>query len=152
MKHTACRLTNVCSAEALAAAPAAKEVDAEKNNNGVVDACDGGGKKATAAGAPKSSFSIKKPAAENGQFYVSAFVFSDDFRAPGRRGPFRAAAKRGAETTARQTWASGRLKRAPANAGGVRASAPADFVLLLKTIVLVRKREVAGQSSASFGE
>ena len=34
------RLASPCSAEALPAGPAAKEVDEEKTENGVVDTCD----------------------------------------------------------------------------------------------------------------
>ena len=49
------------SAEALAAGPAAKEVDEEKTENGVIDTCGGREKKATGAGARKRAFSEKNP-------------------------------------------------------------------------------------------
>ena len=59
----------VCSAEALAAAPAAKDVDAKENGNGTIDTCHESEKnKGTAPGARRPPFSGEKTAPRNGQF------------------------------------------------------------------------------------
>jgi len=87
-------------------------------------------KKGYRAGAPKRTFSDQKKRGRkmcNSKCRPGVLIFGR-FSAPGRLGPFRAAATRGAETTARQTWTPGRLKRAAVNAGGVRAAVRADFL------------------------
>ena len=59
----------VCSAEALGAAPAAKDVDAKENENGTIDTCQQREKtRGSGPGAPRPLFSEKKATPGNGEF------------------------------------------------------------------------------------
>ena len=81
-KATAGRLASRCSAEALPAAPAAKEVDAGKNENGVIDTCDGREKKATGGG---KRFSDKAAAGKCVILSVGLLIFGR-LSGPGKAG------------------------------------------------------------------
>ena len=80
------------SAEALAAGPAAKEVDEEKTENGVVDTCGGSEKRATGASAPKRTFfrGKKKTGQEKCVILSVGLLILGRFSGPGKPGPFRA--------------------------------------------------------------
>ena len=115
-KRTACRLTSVCAAEALAAAQAAKEVDAEKHDNGVVDTREGREKRPPGAGAPRGLlFQVKRrrPKMVNSKCRLS--YARTVFRA--QKGPAGAflgpaeAAQRQSGRSANEVW--GQLKGAP---------------------------------------
>ena len=63
-------MKRVCSAEALAAAPAAKGVDAKESESGAIDTCRESEKtRGSGPGAPRPLFSAKKKAIPgNGEF------------------------------------------------------------------------------------
>ena len=101
----------VCSAEALAAAPAATDVDAKKNENRTIDTCHESEKKRGAAPGARPG---EKHTPGNGQFYATAFLFSDNLPAPERPAGAFGARGSGSNRYSRQCAPThGRLKRVP---------------------------------------